>query len=330
MTTKKNAGATTVCPNQKCGKPISPNKNLIGKNPTKHGYHAHCEKCKLSVSNATDPKNRVIIWDDEASNIYPNDPANIKRMKKIVANCMNTGNRKKKPIGMRSENSEDALTWSVFNMLEKHKALDTAYSLLSGTPIDSGTEIYYWGYNDPHSDSPMIKTYKKVLKTAGEPDWRGGYSEPDILLYNPKHGLINIEVKYKSPNDDKLKDKSNQNRNARAQQMLDTGKAYVQKHDVKDWVWYELLRMWVPGCLVAEKMGLKKFTLVNLLPQKMKDSKNGKAVVADMKECLKDDQHKFKQETWENFLAQDFVMEIRREDQKFDEYLRSRLPKLKF
>jgi len=84
------------------------------------------------------------------------------------------------------------------------------------------------------------------------------------------------------------------------------------------------MRMWVPGCLVAERMSLKEFTLINLLPKEMLKKEKGE-VSKDMSECLQlDNTHHFKQIIWEDFLS-----EIRKwnviSDVKFWDYLKRKL-----
>jgi hypothetical protein len=298
-----SAMPTSKCP--MCGGKTACKQDLLGKHPKQYGFHAHCPQCHASFSNAKDPKKRVVVWDMVESNTYPQDKNTIARLRTIIAQSMNKTNRKKKEPDMCNENSEDALTWSVFNTLEKSFLLERVFaslSVASDQPAQGDTRIYYWGYNDKYPDDKVIQEYVGVLNLAGEPTWPGGYSEPDILLFSPKHGLINIEVKYMSPNDDKLREHSNQKRNDRAQKMLDIGKKYVKTTQVKDWIWYELLRMWVPGCLVAEHMNMQSFTLVNLLPKSLLEKEKGQ-VFTDMKKCIKQNEHfQFKQVAWEDFM----------------------------
>jgi hypothetical protein len=261
--------------------------------------HAKCDSCEIGISNSKDPKNSRFIWKTIEKNMISQNKNDLDRLTEIIDHSMNEGNRPRKKIGMKHENSEDALSWNVFSYLEKHDLLNEAYKYFTGLQADiTGCQVYYWGYND--KETAFIGRYKDVLKKAGEPKWGGGYTEPDILLYVPKSGLINIEVKYTSSNDDKLKEKNNNERNKRAQQMLDLGKSFVKKDQVVDWTWYELLRMWVPGCLLAKKMNVK-FYLINLLPQEMLINEKG-AVSNDMHQCIQQSsKYRFAQMTWEAF-----------------------------
>lgn len=314
---------TSICP--KCGGNTECQPDLIGKDPRSVGYHAYCKQCQVHISNATDPKDRVMVWENLGSNIYPND---ISRLKKIIPESMNTANRKRRNPSMCSENSEDALTWSIFNYLEEKDLISRAYNYFTGEEVQGNCEIYYWGYNDKYPESKLITEYYKTLKDAGEPKWQGGYSEPDILLFNPSHGLINIEVKYRSPNDGKLgnrNDKGYEGRRKRAQKMLDIGSSFVMKQNASDWIWYELLRMWVPGCVVADTMKLKAFTLINLLPNAMLEKGKGK-VGSDMNECIKqNNSFKFIQVTWEEF-AQEIDSWNAISDEGFWDYRKRKIP----
>lgn len=300
--------STSIC--LLCGDKTKYDDKLLGKKPSKYGYHAYCPNCCASFSNARNPEKRVIVWDNIEKNLYNSYEDKINRLKQIINHSMNEGNRVKKEPSMRSENSEDALTWSIFSALEEHDLLNDVFCYFTNTNVPvTDTCIYYWGYNDKYPKDKMIKEYISVLNKAGEPEWRGGYSEPDILLFSPLHGIVNIEVKYKSPNDDKLRDKGNLSRIKRAQQMIDIGKKYVQKQSAVDWTWYELLRMWVPGCVVAERMNLKSFTLINLLPQTMLKKEKDR-VTTDMQGCIKQSNaFKFKQVVWEDFMEYVFNLQ---------------------
>ena len=243
---------------------------------------------------------------------------------------MNKLNREKKSYGMRSANSEDALTWSIFSALEEYDLLNKTYNYFSNVNTQDKCQIYYWGHNDKYPESELISIYVSMLNKAGEPEYRGGYSEPDILLFNPSHGLINIEIKYRSPNDDKLKkhnDISYKKRCKRAQTMIDIGNSFVSKTNAGDWKWYELLRMWIPGCCVVEKMNLKSFMLINLLPTDMLEKEQG-CVEEDMKNCTKqDNSFRFRQVTWEDFAKEIHSWQAI-SDNAFWKYFKRKLPAL--
>jgi len=290
--------------------------------------HAYCSKCGRHFSNARDPKRRAIVWDRLERNVHPNDVESVRRLReRIIPNVMNRGNRRTKEFQMCHDRSEDALVWSVFSTLEGHELLPHAYRFLSGGgKLPSQCAVLYWGCND--RDLGIISRgsteYEAVLQMAREPKWPGGYSEPDILLLAPGCGLVTIEAKLDSPNDRKLADKSNAARHKRAQAMLDLGREYVRRTSSLEWTWYELLRMWVPGCLLAEREHLPRFTLVNLVRAKTRHREKGR-VSNDMEKCAKlDDAHTFSQVTWEDLAA-----EIRRwgqpSDVEFWSYLESKL-----
>ena len=187
-----NKNPTIVCP--LCKGKTEYNEALIGRPAkTTAECHAHCYSCEAHFSNASDPNNRKIIWSRLEQNVYPNDEETLTRLRNsIIPNAMNVQNRKKKYQAMCYNSSEDALTWTVFNVLEEHKLIGRTYSYFAKDESYEDCQVYYWGHNDRYPNSEMISEYMRALQEANEPNWGGGYSEPDILLFNPDHGLINI------------------------------------------------------------------------------------------------------------------------------------------
>lgn len=289
-------------------------------------YHAYCPACKAYFSNSTIPEHRATIWEQLEQNVWPNDKTTMDRLKnRILPNAMNVANRKKKFFSMCNDNSEDALTWTVFNSLESYNLFSKIYNFLSSSTVADNCQIFYWGYNDKYPNSEMIDKYEEILQLAGEPIWKGGYSEPDILLFNPSHGLINIEVKYKSPNNDKLKER-NPERHRRAEKMIELGSQYLLQADVTKWKWWELLRMWVPGCLLAERMNLRSFTLINLVPQILLEKES---VTVDMQNCVRlDASHHFMQISWDEFVQRISKMDAIT-DTYFWQYIKRKFPTVK-
>lgn len=103
---------------------------------------------------------------------------------------------------LKSENSEDALTWNVFTSLAKAGRLAALASSLAQVDVNKEPELYLWGLrinpDDPANTVPFAE-----LSAARDTFERGinrMHTEPDIMLYVPGKLLMLIEAKFMSGN----------------------------------------------------------------------------------------------------------------------------------
>jgi hypothetical protein len=100
------------------------------------------------------------------------------------------------------ETSEDALTWNVFSQLMTFGVLPSLLSSLTGLSTETEPELYLWGLRIRLHESEAPTTFP-ALQEARNTFERGitNYlTEPDIMLYVPRHVLLLIEAKFASGN----------------------------------------------------------------------------------------------------------------------------------
>jgi len=100
------------------------------------------------------------------------------------------------------ENSEDALTWNVFARLARARALANVLSTLSTVFVGREPELYLWGLRVRPDDASAPSQFGPLARArqvfeAGIKRFR---TEPDIMLYVPRHVLVLIEAKFTSGN----------------------------------------------------------------------------------------------------------------------------------
>ena len=180
-------------------------------------------------------------------------------LEEVIGQAINTRNRPKKREKLESENSEDAVTWTIFRYLQKEQMLADVLSALGVITLADGQQeptLLLWGAATPPSDPAGQDVTRQVVNTSdaiGEN--HASRSEPDVILDFGEQGLCVIEVKLRSKNDQKPADYPHW-----AMYFKDTD-AFADEGQVRESGCYELARNWRIGCDLA---GARPFTLVNL------------------------------------------------------------------
>lgn len=208
------------------------------------------------------PDHRIYISPStfEYKNMFDNLLWNEQTNRKLLNRIIET----KRESRIARDNSEDALTWNVFRYLEKSSLLSVFLGTLVKRPTRN-CEVFYWSYSQSENDVwPNLKEAREEFETVPE---KG--SEPDLIVKNDED-LFFIEAKLTATNntvprsdDSEVQMKYEKGGNHWYQKVVRSDFRTVAVTNKK----YELLRLWLLGSWVAQKLGLN-FYLVNLVPSK--------------------------------------------------------------
>lgn len=234
------------------------------------------------------PKHHIFIspstfeYEDYRDNLLWKDRYDLQLLDKIF--------EVKRESRMARDNSEDAVTWNVFRFLEKNNPIDSLLSKVTGQDVNS-SEVIYWSYSQ-EEDKAWTMLYK-AREEFGETVRRG--SEPDLIIKTNK-ALFFIEAKLGASNETTPTDKNNSKKyetggNNWFKQVFTSDYNKIAIDEKK----YELMRFWLLGTWIAQKLGLR-FYLINLtLEDKEKD------IEERFKKHIKGDENKkFFRLTWED------------------------------
>ena len=193
------------------------------------------------------------------------------------------------------DNSEDAVTWNVFRFLEKNKLLSGLLAELSKSDVKN-PEIIYWSYSQSEQDAwSKLQKARKEFETSPK---KG--SEPDIIVKSD-NALFFVEAKLTANNNTVF-----QSRNPKVQKKYETGGDGLYKRVFRSSFEniaisekkYELLRFWLIGSWIAQRLQ-SDFFLVNLVL-----SEREKDIEKIFRRHIKEDQRRrFVRVTWENIHA---------------------------
>jgi len=199
----------------------------------------------------------------------------------------------KREIRMEHDNSEDAVTWNVFRYLETTNLLSGFLSSF-GQKDQGKTELIYWSYSQVTGTA--MPGLDQARKEFGENLQRS--SEPDLIAVTDK-ALFFIEAKLNAGND---KGPTNPKEHKKYQSG---GEGWFQKVFISEYEpvaiqarKYELMRFWLLGSWLADKVGLD-FFLVNLVP-----SAREKDIEARFSPHIRQsDSRQFKRLAWEQIYT---------------------------
>jgi hypothetical protein len=193
------------------------------------------------------------------------------------------------------DNSEDALTWSVFRFLEKENLLSNYLSKLSNIE-ERNLEVMYWSYSQSE-----LTAWSKLVQARQEFERNPAKgSEPDIIIKSDKT-LFVIEAKFNAGNNTVSRSKDPLVK----EKYVNGGFGWYQnvfKSDFEalavNYRKYELLRFWLLGSWMAHHQDLK-FVLINLVP-----SEKEKDIESKFKRHIKEDiDRTFLRLTWESIYG---------------------------
>lgn len=96
-----------------------------------------------------------------------------------------------------NENSEDALSFSVFRSLQEAGRLTAAARVLTGVKLHREPELIVWGHRLDETTVHPIVEFKTALNNLEGTS--GQQTEPDLILRIPGWGWIFVEAKLASP-----------------------------------------------------------------------------------------------------------------------------------
>lgn len=196
----------------------------------------------------------------------------------------------KRESRMARDNSEDALTWNVFRILEESALLGTWLESIAGAPARN-PRIKYWSY------CPEAKGTWSPLDAArrifGETPKRD--SEPDLIV-ETDDAIFWIETKFLSGNE------TSPSNPADSKQYITGGDRWFERVFQSpfgvvavDKQFYELARFWLLGSWGSEQAG-KRFYLINLV----RDQKEQNVEREFGRHINVHSDRQFKRATWED------------------------------
>jgi len=217
--------------------------NAQGGAPAASDYwscYRFCDDCGVAYSNAA--RNPVLIHRDPAHNV----PKLLRDgLVNTLGQALNRLNRRHKLDAFCSENSEDAVTWTVFRYLQTSGLLPSALRRFGMQPEDAEPTMLLWGAPVP-LNQPAACRLRRALMDAEDVvgEESSSRTEPDVVLDLGDAGIVVIEVKLKSGPDIKTPDYAHWNTYLPSACFQDSGKA-------KESGLYELVRNWRIGCELA-------------------------------------------------------------------------------
>lgn len=172
---------------------------------------------------------------------------------------------------LHHDNSEDAVTWNVFRFLEERKLLGSFLGKLSNSQIKN-LEITYWSYSQSQQGS--WSELENARREFNEDPNRS--SEPDLII-KCDEALFSIEAKLASSTKTDFRRGHKQKGREERIRRYSKGDCFLNQPvgNLIDAGYYQLMRSWLIGSLIAEKLKLN-FYLINLvLSDKVEDTEEG-------------------------------------------------------
>ena len=240
-----------------CRRLIKPNKALaasLGKRlsvASRDDCIYRCE-CGVAYSNAINERDRVLIVASPELNV----PKSVRAgLVETLGQAVNRGNRTKKLLEFCFENSEDAVTWTVFRGLQQRGRLE---ALVAPERPQGEPALLLWGVPISGARGPEVASaLAEVCRSLGET--ANALSEPDVIVV--WHDLVVIvEAKFRSANELRPDYRG-------FPRYLDRPDLFaVSPEQVAAAGYYELTRNWRIGTALAESLQTPGFLLINLGP----------------------------------------------------------------
>lgn len=284
------------CREQTTSDPFEPKAN--GAAPTAKKFEnclRRCIACGIGFSNNSDPDQKAVpIIHQHPLNNLPVE-AREKAIETLQA-AINEVNRPSKIASFCSENSEDAVTWTVFSHLAKSRQLRATFSSL-GVEIAANAKsepiLFLWGVPvftvDPAAQVKRERLLQVIDSIENCPRSR---TEPDVVLDFGDAGVIVIEVKFKGKNNCEPEG------HAGWSKYVDGHDAFTSATDARRSKMYELVRNWRVGWDYADG---RAFALINLGPESLFNNKE-KTSGTLTKSLNQDARHSFTNMTWPKFI----------------------------
>ncbi len=264
-----------------------------------------CDACGIGFSNGRHSQTR--IHRNSLDNIPPEV---MPGAEDALVNALNEDNRANKKLKFGFSSSEDALTWTVFSFLHASGQLGRIVRGC-GFVQDNVDEpaMLLWGVPHPAASvrgGPIRTRVIEICDRLGEKPRRR--SEPDVILDFADDGLIIVEVKYRSGNDQ-------QKFGEKHEKYLSDTDAFTELELIRHAELYELTRNWRIGVELAEG---RPFTLVNLMIKNKEPNQ-----IRQFRSGLNYLKGNYRITTWRDFLSECNPSEW---PLWFKEYLDDKLP----
>lgn len=250
-----------LCPS--CGDTIQGmewNRPLDG-TPATTGYDSCARKCVgcgfgFSNSQATTP---TVIYRDPFWDV----PEFIARESEdVLRRALNVVSRGKKEQRFASRNSEDHVTWTMFQYLVVTRKISALAAKLGIVTADAPEPtVLLWGVSITPCERAreLEKRIQATLDALGERAYRR--SEPDVILDFGMAGLVFIEVKLRSPNNSEDITEERTSRYIDRSGDEQSSRPFVNSDKAIQSGLYELIRNWRILCELAND---RPAALVNL------------------------------------------------------------------
>lgn len=284
------------CREQTTSDPFEPKMN--GSAPTAKKFEnclRRCVACGIGFSNTSNPDQKAVpIIHQHPLNNLPIE-ARENAIETLQA-AINEVNRPSKIANFCSENSEDAVTWTVFSHLAKSGQLRATFSSL-GVEIAANAKsepiLFLWGVPVFTADPAVQVKRERLLQVIDSiENCPRSRTEPDVVLDFGDAGVIVIEVKFKSSNNCKPESY------AGWAKYVDGHVAFTSSTDARRSKMYELVRNWRVGWDYADD---RPFALINLGPESLFNKKEKTSGILT-KSLNQDARHSFTNMAWPKFI----------------------------
>jgi len=263
---------TVECPVKGCGEKVQRQREVF-----RREEKFKCPKHNIYISPTT------FEYQSEIDNILWKEKADLDLFDRIKS--------AKRESRIARDNSEDAVTWNVFRFLEKSELLSEFLAKLRNSSA-TNPEIIYWSYS--RSQQNVWNELKKARTEFGEIPQRS--TEPDLIVKSDD-ALFFIEAKLKASSKVDFNKRHTAEEKKERIRRYGRGDRFLKRpvEDIIDAGYYQLMRLWVIGSSIAERVNLE-FYLVNLVLSGKEED-----IERDFKRYIKEDQsRKFLRITWED------------------------------
>jgi len=241
-----------------------------------------CDSCGVAYSNARHQP--VQIWANPEANV----PEPVRSgLDSVLSHSVNITNRTNKRAKFRFETSEDAVTWTVFRYLQAQGALARIAEVAEHAVADAQARLVLWGVEVPPPDglSDIEGRLETISRQLGESPNRR--TEPDAIVDFGHDGVVVIEAKLRSGNDQLRADHAHWDRYL--------GQGFSDRATARQTGLYELSRNWRFAKALA---GERLFTVVNLGPSPLFEDER----LTTWRGCLDTTGGRFSLVSWDQLL----------------------------
>lgn len=256
-----------------------------------------CERCGLGFSNARKLEAITVIYREPFASV-PQDICN--GMDDVIASSLNVISRTKKRSRLASSNSEDHATWVVFRYLQLAGQLRAALGRAGVSFARNAVEepnVLFWGCPVPAANTRgqvLREKLESISEGLGEMARRR--SEPDVILEFGGAGVVFVEVKLRSKNDDTSADYPNWSK------YVSSTDAFSSASELRQSRHYELARNWRLAWSLA---GDGAMSLVNLGPADLFTEPENRRRLDQFTSALNQTERRdFIETTWTELLGQ--------------------------